>query len=55
MGGFNNHGGYLIRSIETINFDPGVQHSVEPVAAAEDDADDWSVAPVRSERPIIDS
>jgi hypothetical protein len=53
--GLNNHGGYIVSGVETVNLDLGAQHSVEPVAAAEDDAYNGSATLVRSERPIIDS
>ena len=53
--GLDNHGGYIVSGVETVNLDLGAQHSVEPVAAAEDDADNGGVALVRSERSIIDS
>jgi hypothetical protein len=53
--GLNNHGGYVFSSVETVNLDLSAQHSVEPIAAAKDDTDNWGAALMRSERSIIDS
>src|SRR5271157_3511905 len=55
MGRINSHGGYSVCGIEAVYFDSGLEHAVDPVASAKDNAHNRSIAMVHSKWSIINS